>query len=64
MCGEPSPMVSWRVGRGIIESPMEWTSKCILYFHSSVEFNESYSDVVVRLINIIEYIKIIKIVIN
>ncbi|XP_060852473.1 uncharacterized protein LOC132930556 isoform X1 [Rhopalosiphum padi] len=43
--GEPSPLVSWRVGRGIIDSPMEWTRKCILYLHSSIEFNESYTDI-------------------
>ncbi|XP_025190776.1 uncharacterized protein LOC112591234 [Melanaphis sacchari] len=46
-CGEPSPLVSWRVGRGIINSPMEWTKNCILYLHSSIEFNESYTDIIV-----------------
>lgn len=45
-CGEPSPLVSWRVGRGIIDSPMEWTKNCILYLHSSIEFNESYTDII------------------
>ncbi|XP_015364951.1 PREDICTED: uncharacterized protein LOC107162514 isoform X2 [Diuraphis noxia] len=44
--GEPSPLVSWRVGRGIIDSPMEWTRNCILYLHSSIEFNESYTDII------------------
>ncbi|KAE9543007.1 hypothetical protein AGLY_002918 [Aphis glycines] len=44
-CGEFSPLASWRVGRGIINSPMEWTNNCILYFHSSIEFNDSYSDI-------------------
>jgi len=43
--GEPSPLVSWRVGRGIIDSPMEWTRNCILYLHSTIEFNESYTDI-------------------
>ncbi|CAI6350973.1 unnamed protein product [Macrosiphum euphorbiae] len=43
--GEPSPLVSWRVGRGIINSPMEWTGNCILYLHSTIEFNESYKDI-------------------
>ncbi|XP_022179489.1 uncharacterized protein LOC111040071 isoform X1 [Myzus persicae] len=45
--GEPSPLVSWRVGRGIIDSPMEWTRNCILYLHSSIEFNDSHNDIIV-----------------
>lgn len=53
MSGEPSPMVSWRVGRGIIESPLEWTKSCILYFHKSAEANATYRDVLVRILNII-----------
>ncbi|XP_001943815.2 uncharacterized protein LOC100168324 [Acyrthosiphon pisum] len=45
--GEPSPLVSWRVGRGIIASPMEWTGDCILYLHRSIELNESYRDIII-----------------
>lgn len=47
--GESSPMISWQTGRGIIKSPMDWTKHCLIYFHSSVEFNDSYSEIIVRL---------------
>jgi len=41
------------VGRGIIDSPMEWTKNCILFLHSSIEFNESYTDIIVRFLIIL-----------
>ncbi|XP_050426029.1 uncharacterized protein LOC126836549 isoform X4 [Adelges cooleyi] len=45
MSGEPSPMITWRVGRGIIDSPMAWASNCIVYVHSSMKANEDFTDI-------------------
>lgn len=41
--GDPSPLTAWRVRRGIIDSPMEWTKNCILYFHRSSKYHLAYS---------------------
>ncbi|XP_050530449.1 uncharacterized protein LOC126899512 [Daktulosphaira vitifoliae] len=45
MSGEPSPMISWRVGRGIIDSPMTWANDCIIFVHNSIESNDDYKDI-------------------
>lgn len=37
----PSPLTSWQVGRGIIDSPLEWSKNCMLFFHSSVKLKEN-----------------------
>lgn len=42
LTGLPSPLTSWRVGRGIIDSPMEWSKNCILMFHDSIKLKENY----------------------
>lgn len=41
LSGLSSPLTSWRVGRGIIDSPLEWSKNCMLYFHSSVKLKEN-----------------------
>lgn len=46
--GEPSPLVSWRVGKNIIEPKLEWTKDCMLYFHNSVQTNASSLNIIVR----------------
>lgn len=51
--GQPSALVSWRVGRSLIEPTMEWTKNCMLYFHDSVQTNTSCSDLIVRFFNMI-----------
>lgn len=40
--GDPSPLTAWRVRRGIIDSPMDWTKNCILYFHTSTSYHAAY----------------------
>lgn len=42
LSGLPSPLTSWRVGRGIIDSPLEWSKNCILFFHSSLKRKKKY----------------------
>jgi len=47
---ESPAITSWRVGQNMIYSPMDWTRRCILYFHYSVERNDSYEIFNVRII--------------
>lgn len=54
--GQPSPLISWQVGRGIIESPMEWTRDCMLFFHSSVKLNKEYAAIIVSSKYYVQYL--------
>lgn len=49
MGGEPSPLMSYRVGQDMIDSPLNWTKNCALYFNYSVHLNDSFSDLIVRI---------------
>lgn len=60
--GVSPSMVSWRVGRGIIDSPMDWTNRCALYFHSSIVTSDLYTNIMVRLIRILYYNKYIRVI--
>lgn len=46
--GINSPLIVWRVNRGIINSPMIWAQQTILYFHKSTKFDIGYSRAPVR----------------
>jgi len=55
--GEYSPLTSWRVGKGMINSPMFWTTDCILYFHKSIKYSDIHPDVIN--VSIMDFINII-----
>lgn len=57
--GEPSPRRSWHVQRGIIDNPMDWTSKCIVFFHFSCERSDGFQIIRVRLFYIIHILNIL-----
>lgn len=40
MYGDATPVISFKVGRGEIESPMGWCKDCGIFIHDSIKDSE------------------------